>query len=85
MTHVRRRAQQWSPGWSATLVPIDEDALVSSAKSRTYAGLWLKEPGDFLFDAMPRARAYLRRFPPPPPPEIASHAEFPTTSRLKRT
>jgi hypothetical protein len=65
MAHMWRRAEQWSPGWTATTVPLDEDALVSSAKSRTYPGLWLKEPGEFLFDAMPRARAYLRRFPAP--------------------
>ena len=67
MAHMRRRAQQWSPGWSATLVPLEADALVSEAKSRTYPGLWLKEPSAFLFDAMARAQAYLRRFPPPPP------------------
>ncbi|MEP6914761.1 MAG: hypothetical protein ABJC89_03915 [Acidobacteriota bacterium] len=64
--HTQRRARQWSPGWGATLVPIPEDALVSEAKSRTFDGLWLKEPGQFLHDAMPRAQNYLRRFPSPP-------------------
>ena len=64
--HMRRRANQWSPGWDATLVALPEGVLVSESKSRTYDGLWLKEPQAFLFDAMPRARAYVKRLPPPP-------------------
>jgi hypothetical protein len=64
LAHMKRRARQWSPGWDATLVSLPEDVLVSESKSREYEGLWLKEPGQFLFDAMPRAQAYLRRFPP---------------------
>jgi hypothetical protein len=63
--HMRRRANQWSPGWDATLIDLPEDVLVSESKSRLYDGLWLKEPKQFLFDAMPRAQAYLRRFPAP--------------------
>jgi hypothetical protein len=64
--HMKRRGHQWSPGWNATLVELPEDVLVSEAKSRTYDGLWLKEPRAFLFDAMPRAQTYLKRFPVPP-------------------
>jgi hypothetical protein len=42
------------------------DVLISERMSRTYEGLRLREPGRFLHDAMPRAQAYLRRFPAPP-------------------
>jgi len=63
--HMRRRAHQWSPGWDATLVELPNEALVSHAKSRA-CGLALTEPQQFLFDATPRAQAYLDRFPAPP-------------------
>jgi hypothetical protein len=66
LDHCRRRAQQRWPGWEATLVPLPKDVLISEAKSRKYEGLWLMEPQQFLFDAMPRAQAYLQRFPAPP-------------------
>lgn len=66
VAHYQRRASQWSPGWTGTLVPLAPDALTSAARSRTYDGLHLKEPRQYLYDAMPRAQAYLRRFPPPP-------------------
>lgn len=41
------------------------DVLVSEPKARRYDGLRLREPGQFLHDALPRARAFLDRFPPP--------------------
>ena len=66
LDHCRRRAQQRWPGWEATLVPLPEDVLISEAKSRRYEGLWLMEPQQFLFDAMPRAQTYLQRFTAPP-------------------
>ncbi len=47
-------------------MPLPQDALISEAKSKTYDGLWLREPGRFLHDALPRARAFLCRFGPPP-------------------
>jgi hypothetical protein len=64
--HMKRKANRWWPGWDATLVALPEDVLVSEPKSQTYDGLWLKEPGQFLFDALPRARRYLEGFPAPP-------------------
>jgi hypothetical protein len=70
--HMRRRAQQWSPGWEATLVPLPEDALVSEPRSRAFEGLWLKEPQHFLFEPIPRAEVYLRRFPAPPADLVAA-------------
>lgn len=63
--HTFRKARQWWPGWHATLVPLPRDMLISEAQSRAYDGLRLREPGQFLYDAVPRARAYLGRFPPP--------------------
>lgn len=65
LTHSYKRARQWWPGWNATLVELPRDLLVSEAKSRTYDGLWLREPGQFLHHALPRAEAYLDRFPAP--------------------
>jgi hypothetical protein len=57
-----RRAQRFFPGWTATLVDLPTDVLVSEAKSREIDGLWLREPTQFLHDALPRARAFLNRF-----------------------
>jgi hypothetical protein len=63
---MKRKANRWWPGWNATLVGLPDDVLISESKSRTYDGLWLMEPKQFLFDAMPRAQRYLERFPAPP-------------------
>ena len=65
LRHTFRKAGRWWPGWHAALIPLPRDVLISEAKSRTYDGLWLQEPGQFLHDALPRARAYLGRFPLP--------------------
>lgn len=63
--HTWRKARRWWPGWDATALELPADVLVSEAKSRTYDGLWLREPVAFLHDALPRARAFVLRFPPP--------------------
>lgn len=65
LDHTFRKARHWWPGWDATLVALPMQVLVSESESRTYEGLWLREPGQFLHDALPRARAYLNRFPSP--------------------
>jgi len=67
LAHCRRRARQRWPGWEATLVPLPASVLVSERLSLGYPGLRLREPAQFLHDALPRARAYLDRFPPPGP------------------
>jgi hypothetical protein len=59
---VHRRAGRFFPGWDATLVDLPADALVSEKRSREFDGLWLREPRQFLHDALPRARAFLDRF-----------------------
>jgi hypothetical protein len=66
LSHTRRKADHWWPGWTANLIELPHDVLISNPKSRTYDGLWLREPGQFLHDAMPRAHSYLKRFPAPP-------------------
>ena len=66
LAHMKRKANRWWPGWDAELIQLPEEILVSELKSKTYDGLWLREPKQFLFDAMPRAQRYLQRFPPPP-------------------
>jgi hypothetical protein len=57
-----RRARRFFPGWDATLVDLPTDVLISEARSREIEGLWLREPKQFLHDALPRARAFLDRF-----------------------
>lgn len=60
--HLQKRAAQKWPGWSCELVDLPSDVLVSESKSKTYDGLWLREPGQYLYDALPRARRFLDRF-----------------------
>jgi hypothetical protein len=45
---------------SVDFLPMD--VLISESKSREYDGRWLREPKQFLHDAMPRAEQFLRRF-----------------------
>src|SRR5260221_11358124 len=65
--HFRRRANQRWPGWDARLIELPQQVLISELKSRRYDGLWLREPTQFRFDALPRAQKYWARFPTPPP------------------
>jgi len=65
VAHMRRKAGRWWPGWRCTEIALPPEVLVSETKSRCYDGLWLREPGQFLHDALPRAERYLDRFPPP--------------------
>ena len=64
--HLKRRARQRWPGWNADLISLPEQVLISEAESRKYDGLWLREPTQFLFNALPRAQEFLNRFPAPP-------------------
>jgi hypothetical protein len=69
LDHIRRRANQRWPGWNAEIFPLPPVVHVSEIRSRYYdGGLWLREPKQFLHDALPRARRYLDRFRAPPSP-----------------
>jgi hypothetical protein len=65
LAHMRRKANRWWPGWDAKLIELREAALVSEAESQKYDGLRLREPGQYLYDAMPRASRFVERFLPP--------------------
>lgn len=60
--HTYKKANLWWPNWTAELVELPKDALVSEEQSKKYDGLWLREPKQFLYDALPRAKEYLERF-----------------------
>lgn len=62
LAFVFKRGRRFFPGWDATLVDLPTDALVSELRSRQIEGLWLREPKQFLHDALPRARNFLDRF-----------------------
>jgi hypothetical protein len=64
--HIKLRANQRWSGWNADLIELPEDVLISETKSKMCEDLHLREPGQFLFDAMPRAQKFLNRFPSPP-------------------
>jgi hypothetical protein len=66
LSHYWKRAAQRFPGWDASLIELPIDVLVSEAKSRAYDGLWLRQPDQFLHNALPRAESFLNRFPKPP-------------------
>src|SRR5262249_57988031 len=65
VAHTRAKAARWWPGWNAELIELPPDVLVSEAKSPTYDRLWLREPRQYLHDALPRAHAFLARFGAP--------------------
>jgi hypothetical protein len=57
-----KRARRFFPGWDATLVDLPTPALISELNSRQIEGLHLRDPGQFLHNALPRARDYLGKF-----------------------
>ncbi len=62
MSLVFKRGRRFFPGWDATLIDLPTEVLVSEPRSKQIEGLWLREPKQFLYDAMPRAHAFLDRF-----------------------
>lgn len=62
LEHAWRQARRRWSGWDATLVVLLRDVLTCEAKSRTFEGLWLREPHAFLHDPTSRARRFLDRF-----------------------
>ena len=65
--HTHTKARRWWPGWTADEIRLPIEVLISESKSREYEGLWLREPGQFLHNAMPRAEGFLSRHGEPPP------------------
>jgi len=63
--HLKQRAQQRWPGWNADLIDLPEQVLISELESKKYDGLCLREPTQFLFNALPRAHKFLERFAAP--------------------
>ena len=74
LAHTTKKIRRRWRGWRAELVELPKDVLVSEAKSRQYQGLWLREPKQFLHDALPRAHTFLERFPAPAPVRMSEHA-----------
>ena len=64
-SHMTEKARRWWPGWDYELIDLPLEVLVSESLSKTYEGLWLREPKQFLHDAMPRANDYLDHFKSP--------------------
>lgn len=64
LAHTWAKARRWWPGWDATVIELPPEVLASERLSLGWPGLHLREPGQFLHDAMPRARQFLARFPP---------------------
>ena len=84
LDHTLRKANRWWLGWNCELVDLPIDVLVSEKKSRQFDGLWLREPTQFLHDALPRARRFLDRYSHPRTPETGhAHTEAqPTVGKL---
>jgi len=64
LSHTEAKAARWWPGWNFELIEIASDVLVSEAKSAAI-GCRMREPGQFLHNALPRASAFLANHPPP--------------------
>ncbi len=60
MEHYTKRARRLFPKWEADLVPVTV-SLVSRDAAKAI-GMDIREPTQFLHDALPRARRYLERF-----------------------
>jgi len=65
INHMKRKANRWWPGWDAELIELRKEVLISEVESRMHQGLWLREPLQYLHNALPRAERYLHRFPAP--------------------
>ena len=72
LDHAFRKANRWWPGWSCEVLPIAPDVLISEPNSKAI-GLHLREPGQFLHNALPRARKFLAARPPPHELRQAGH------------
>ena len=65
LAHYWKRARHYDPTWDAELIEIAPGALTTEGPSEIYDGLWLRAPHQFFRNPIPRAQAYLDRFPSP--------------------
>lgn len=49
--------------WDYEIIEIPKRILISEEESKKYDWLWLREPNQFLHNALPRAEKYLNIFP----------------------
>ncbi|MEH6527029.1 MAG: hypothetical protein V7723_13220 [Sneathiella sp.] len=63
LAHYWKKARQVYPAWDADLVEITPDTLTTAGPSVVYDGLWLRAPHQFFKTPVPRANAYLEKFP----------------------
>ena len=79
--HYTKRACRLFPGWEADVVPVTV-SLVNREDAKTI-GMDIREPRQFLHDALPRAHRYLERFfhrivNLPPPTALEPAGETPS-------
>ena len=55
LSHMERKAKRWWRGWQTDHISLPKSVLISEAESKTYDGLWLREPQQFV------ARRYATR------------------------
>lgn len=64
LAHAQRKAERWWPGWRYDFLDFSPEALICETASKA-AGLHLRQPDQFLHDALPRARGFVDRYPLP--------------------
>jgi hypothetical protein len=63
LAHYWKKARRVYPDWDAELVDIKPEALTTAGPSVVYDGLWLRAPHQFFKNPIPRAEAFLAKFP----------------------
>jgi hypothetical protein len=66
LEHTHTKAGRWWPGWTSELIEVSAEVLISEEKSKAI-GCHMREPGQFLHNALPRASAFLAARTPPAP------------------
>ena len=64
LKHTQTKAARWWPGWTFTLVDIPPPVLISEQASKDF-GCHMRQPDQFLHNALPRAEAFLASKQPP--------------------
>jgi hypothetical protein len=62
LAHTMRKARRWWPGWTFDLVRLDPSVLISEERSAEM-GCRMRQPDQFLHNAMPRAEAFVKAHP----------------------